>query len=144
MTVEEYLGQVQGIDVKIGQDLQTLKELKMLTLGMKSASDYSSPAVQSSGDGGAFTHLLDRIADLEAEIDRKTDAYIDTKNRIIDEIQSLPSTQSVDILYEIYISGKTVKDYAQERHYAREYAYALKKAALTEFMQKYSDYFKGV
>lgn len=132
MKPKEYLQQVQKLDVMINQKIAEKFELRKFD-GV-SAIDYSGDKVQSSPKGDApFTKSVERIIDLEKEIDNMIDQYVDLKHQIINEIQSLSNTTYIDILFKKYVEYKRLEVIAVEMSYSYQYVRVMHGYALQEF-----------
>lgn len=132
MKPKEYLQQVQKLDVMINQKIAEKSELRKFD-GI-SGIDYSGDKVQSSPKGDAlFTKSVERIIDLEKEIDNMIDQYVDLKHQIINEIQSLSNTTYIDILFKKYVEYKRLEVIAVEMSYSYQYVRVMHGYALQEF-----------
>lgn len=132
MKPKEYLQQVQKLDVMINQKIAEKSELRKFdgVLGI----DYSGDKVQSSPKGDApFTKSVERIIDLEKEIDDMIDQYVNLKDQIINEIQSLSNVTYIEILYKRYIKYKRLEVIAVELGYSYQYVRVMHGYALQEF-----------
>lgn len=132
MKAKEYLQQVQKLDVMINQKIAEKSELRKFdgVLGI----DYSGNKVQSSPKGDApFTKSVERIIDLEKEIDDMIDQYVNFKDQIINEIQSLSNVTYIEILYKRYIKYKRLEVIAVELGYSYQYVRVMHGYALQEF-----------
>lgn len=132
MKPKEYLQQVQKLDVMINQKIAEKSELRKFdgVLGI----DYSGDKVQSSPKGDApFTKSVERIIDLEKEIDDMIDQYVNLKDQIINEIQSLSNVTYIEILYKRYIKYKKLEVIAVELGYSYQYVRVMHGYALQEF-----------
>jgi hypothetical protein len=129
---KEYLQQVQKLDVMINQKIAEKSELGKFD-GI-SGIDYSGDKVQSSSNGDApFTKIVERIIDIEKEIDDMIDQYVNLKHQIINEIQSLPNVTYIDVLYKKYIEYKRLEVIAVEMNYSYQYVRVMHGYALQEF-----------
>lgn len=132
MKPKEYLQQIQKLDVMINQKTAEKSELRKFdgVLGI----DYSGDKVQSSPKGDApFTKSVERIIDLEKEIDDMIDQYVNFKDQIINEIQSLSNVTYIEILYKRYIKYKRLEVIAVELGYSYQYVRVMHGYALQEF-----------
>lgn len=106
MKTKEYLQQIQKIDLEIEHsiaELDTLKELSTTICAM----DYSKPRVQGGGsDGASFVRTIDKIYNLEQEINKQIDGYVDLRHKIICEIQSIQNVVYSEMLYKRYVEYK--------------------------------------
>ena len=132
MKPKEYLLQVQKLDEMINERKVEKSELKKFD-GV-SAIDYSGDKVQSSPKGDApFTKSVERIIDLEKEIDEMIDRFVDLKHQIINEIQSLSNDTYMKILFKKYIEYKRLEVIAVELGYSYQYVRVMHGYALQEF-----------
>ena len=132
MKPKEYLQQIQKLDVMINQKIAEKFELRKFD-GV-SGIDYSGDKVQSSPKGDApFTKSVERIIDLEKEIDDMIDQYVNLKDQIINEIQSLSNVTYIEILYKRYIKYKRLEVIAVELGYSYQYVRVMHGYALQEF-----------
>lgn len=117
MTPKEYLLRIHRLNVLITQRIAERDALRQ-TSGLKGIA-YTGDRVQSSGSGEApFVRALEKIMQLEEEIDTLIDTYIDLKNRIIGEIQTVPNLMYMQILYKRYVEYKRLEVIAVEMNYS--------------------------
>ena len=121
MTAKEYLQQIYRQNKCIDRLVKQLEELKYLSSFVK-AIDYSNDKVQSSKSSDAdFVRTINKIADLQAEINKKIDVLVDTKNIIIQQIQSVDNSIYADILYKRYVECKKLEQIAVEMNYSYDW-----------------------
>ncbi len=137
MSAKEYLQQLKRLDTIINQKLRELADLGRMLTGF-SGMDMSKDRVQKSPAGDApFVSQVNRMIDLEEEINREIDRFVREKHRIINQIHGLPDTRYVEILYKIYVEFKPLEKVADEMGYSEQYIRNLQKGALREFEDAY-------
>ena len=132
ISAKQYLQQLKRLDTKIDQRLQELAELKARAFGSGGAAPEGD-RVQTSLNGDKLAGSVAAYVDLEAEINRMIDDYVDRKHRIIGEIQQLPDDRYVKILFKRYVEDKSFEKIAKELHYSYDHICRLHGNALTEF-----------
>lgn len=132
MTAKEYLQQIKADDLKIEQKLKEYESLagRKTCLG---SMDYSVLRVQTSPDGQGFTKIVDRLVDLQREINDDIDRFYDSKHKKIAEIQSLSKPEYIDILFRRYVEGKSLEQIAADMGYSYHWCCHMHGEALKEF-----------
>lgn len=137
LNAKQYLGQLKVIDTKINQKMEELSDL-MTSATSSGAIDYSKDRVQTS-PRNAQENKICRYVDLDAEINREIDEFVDIKHRVTKEIQALNVDYYIKILFKVYVQYKTVKDAANEMNLSYQYVRDLHKKALKAFEELYTD-----
>lgn len=137
VSAKEYLKQLQKLDVMIKQRQQERDALRAM-LGSIGSFDYSKDRVQTSPSGDAqYAKTIERIADIEEDIERLIEKFVHKMNEIISQIQKLENNKHVDILYKRYVELKELKVIANEMKYTYQYVLLLHGNALKEFSKKF-------
>ena len=97
---KEYLRQLHRLEVCIEQRQEELNRLREF-IGCN-AIDYGE-RVQTSPSADSIPNEVIRRAELEADISRKIERFLQLKHKIINEIQSLDNAVYVNILYKRYV-----------------------------------------
>ena len=133
MNAREYLEQFQKMDVAINQNIAWLYELKNIRKELEGVN-YTSQKVKTSKSNRAdFEKTLLIIMDMEQNINDSIDKFVDQKNEIIKQIQSLDNHKYVQVLYKKYVEYKRLEEIAIEMHYSYQYIKEIHKKALQEF-----------
>lgn len=133
MNAREYLEQLQKMDVAINQNIAWLYELKNIRKELKGVN-YTSQKVKTSKSHRAdFEKTILIIMDMEQNINDSIDKFVDQKNEIIKQIQSLDNHKYVQVLYKKYVEYKRLEEIAIEMHYSYQYIKEIHKKALQEF-----------
>ena len=85
LTAKQYLEQLKVIDTKINQKMEELADL-MTAATSTWAIDYSKDRVQTSPQNAQENRIC-KYVDLDAEINREIDEFVDIKHRVTKEIQ---------------------------------------------------------
>lgn len=138
MKAKEYLQQLQRLDSLINQRIKELCDLRVMLTNIGSF-DYSKDRVQTSSSGDAqFVKTIGKIVELEEEINREINNFIDEKHKIINQIQTLQNPKHIDILYKHYVEFKRLEIVAIEMNYTYQYVVLLHGYALKEFSKKFN------
>lgn len=136
MTAKEYLQQLHRADVIIEQKMQEREELRA-RLSSIGSFDYSKDRVQTSPPGNAaYESSILRIVELENDINRRVDAYLYLKHKIIGEIHELENPDHIMILYKRYVEDKSLGCICTETYRSYNYIRHLHGCALKEFEDK--------
>lgn len=133
MKAKEYLQQLKKLDIMINQKTKELEELRIKARSINSV-DYSKERVQSSPSTDApFVKNIEKITDLENEINCEIDNFVDKKHEIIQQIQGLKNSKYIEVLYKRYVEYKRFEVIAKEMYYSCDYIKHLHGYALSEF-----------
>ena len=133
MTAKEYLQQVRLADVKMLQRINQLKEVRA-SISYISGIDYSKDRVQTTPQAG--NKQIEKLVDLEAEVNNIIDETVAAKHKIINEIQTLDNADYIQLLYKRYIEYKPFETIASEMYLSYYRICHLHGDALKEFQQK--------
>ena len=137
LTAKQYLDQLRVINTKINQKMEELADL-MTAATSTGAIDYSKDRVQTSPQNAQENRIC-KYVDLDAEINREIDEFVDIKHRVTKEIQELNVDYYIKILFKVYVQYKTVKDAANEIGLSYQYVRDLHKKALKAFEELHTD-----
>lgn len=104
------LNSVLSTDKLIDAKLEDINELRRRLQDVKSPS--FGDRVQSTKDPDKFTNVINKIIELEKEVNEDIDKLIDNKNACRRLIESLESNFYKVVLYKIYFEGKSLKTLA--------------------------------
>lgn len=128
---KEYLRSLKALDIYIKQKQDELNALK--TTADSISVDYSAERVQTSLSGDSIPDLVVKIISMENEIYNQIHIFLDTRHRIIDEIQSLHNDIYIQILYKRYVEYKPLEQIAVEMSYSYVHVRRQHGLALLEF-----------
>ena len=109
MKAQDYLQQLEKLDVMIRNKLVEQRQWKDIALGVTACSD--GERVQSSGSQQKMADALGRCVDIEREIDGLIDKLVDLKKEVIRTIEQLPTVQ-YDVLHKRYVQRLSFQDIA--------------------------------
>ena len=137
MRAKEYLQQLRRLDTVIDQKIKELDDLKVKSTCI-GGFDYSKERVQTSPSGDApYVRTVSRIVDLNEEINREIDDFVDRKHKIINQIQGLDNPNYIKLLFKRYVEFKKFEEIAFELDFTYQYTIALHGYALKEFEKTY-------
>lgn len=138
MNAKEYLMQVQILDTKIQQKLEESAQLQSIVLGR--GMQISTERVQAS-QANTQENTIVKYIDIEHRIGQMVDAYIDLKDRIIDQIHSISGKDAdkyIRVLFDHYVPDgshrvKSLEQISVAMHYNYTYTCELHGRALKAF-----------
>ena len=116
---QEYLEQVDKLNAMIENKMAEVKQWRDIALGITSNSE--GERVQSSGSKQKMSDAIDRVVDLQAEINALIDRLIDLKQEIIKTIELLNATE-YDVLHKRYIQCMTFDEIGAAKHKSKSWA----------------------
>ncbi len=120
MDTKEFLKQPEKLDALIRNKLIEKQQMRDIALGITANMD--GERVQSSGTKSKMADALDKVIDMEAEIDRLIDKYIDIKREVIATIEKLDIVMEYNIMHMRYIQYMSFQEIAD--HFGRDYTWA--------------------
>lgn len=117
MTAKKYLNQARHLDKLINAKVRCIAGYK------KDIGILQSPKlvdkVQHSSDNASSVRIVEKIVDLEKELDNDIDKLVDLKREIISKIDALQDNLQKTILIDYYINTKTFEDIAYDEGYSK-------------------------
>lgn len=135
MTTKEYLSQISRLDRMIKNKLTELSQLKEISCGLSAIPNEEK--VQTTPNHDKIGTAYCKIEAMEENIDKLVDEYVDKKNEIIAQIDSMEDETHYDILFSRYIEKKTFEKIATDMHYSFRNTTRLHGKALQAFEKKY-------
>ena len=135
MNAKEYLSRARLLDRQIDSKIQQIEELNRLTTNC-TATLTGIPGAPRRG-GSVMADAVDRIVDLEREINRDIDRLVDLKREIMAAIRSVDNSKYRLVLEKRYLCYRTWEQIAADTGYNVRYLYrihgeALKKVRIPE------------
>ena len=121
----------------INNKLVEIQQLRDLALGISSIS--TGERVQSTPDFDKIGSKMAKIDELEKNLDETIDKYVDLKNRIIGQIESMEDEITYDILFSRYIEKKQFELIAIDMGYSWRQIIRLHGNALRQFEEKFGN-----
>lgn len=138
MRPKDYLSQVRHLDKEIDSRLKLKEDLRARALSIGSLD--TKERVQSSG-GLNFSDWVDKITDMEREIDKKIDELVDLKKRINSQIDKVENPIHRIVLVNHYLRDMSLMEIAADYNYNYGYIKNIHGHALLEFKAKNPEVF---
>jgi DNA-directed RNA polymerase specialized sigma subunit len=135
MTTKEYLSQLWRIDKVIKNKLSEIYQLKSLACSV--SVSYDKESVKTSKKYDTISDPVSKIVDLENETTDLVNFYIDKKEHIISQIDSLSDPFFYHVLSMRYIGNKTFEDISSDLAYSKRQVLRLHDKAISDFEKKY-------
>ena len=116
---QEYLEQVDKLNAMIENKMAEANQWQDVALGVTAHSE--GDRVQSSGSQQKMADAVNRVIDLQADINGMIDRLIDLKQEIIRTIEQLNATE-YDVLHKRYIQGMTFDEIGAAKHKSTSWA----------------------
>jgi DNA-directed RNA polymerase specialized sigma subunit len=116
---QEYLEQVDKLNAMIENKMAEAQQWRDVALGITTSTE--GERVQSSGSQQKMADAIDRVVDLQAEINGMIDRMINLKQEIIRSIEQLNATE-YDVLHKRYIQGMTFDEIGAAKHKSKSWA----------------------
>lgn len=138
MTAEQYLEQIEAIDMQINQDIRRLEQMRSAATGTK-AIRYDTDPVQTSPEGDRLLLDVAKYVELEKRINAEIDRFIDVKDLIIRQIRGLHIVKNVQFLYLRYVDYMPLEEISKEMGMSYSTLMRIRRNALKEFEERYPD-----
>lgn len=135
MTTKKYLSQIERIDKTIQNKLSEIYQLRSLATDITVATDKEK--IQTSSDKDKIGNAVSRIVDLENETSSMINDYINTRKKIIREIDSISNKNYYQVLFSRYVEYKTMDEIAEKMNYSWRQIIRIHGSALIEFEKLY-------
>lgn len=140
MTGKEFLSMHHNFDIKIESRIRELSHLREMSLRL------SSPTFEEKVSGGQqtdapFVRLIDKVVDLEREIDSEIDTLVSVHNDIRNTIEAVEDPRQQAVLNYRYLQNMKWQEIANALFADRTSVYRWHKQALEqiEIPKNYSD-----
>lgn len=121
-SAKRYLQQIRRLDTKINRDIEELHRLKAMVTKI---TPTLKPDVVSGGSSqDKLSDAVAKIVDLEAEIDREIDCFVDARKAVIATIDKVEDARLHTVLNMRYVHFKTWEQIAC--HMGRSYQWVCK------------------
>lgn len=140
METKEYLQQIGRYDRLINNKLVELAQYRSMACSVSAVKN--DERVQLSPSYDTMDKIVSKIEQMENEIDMLVDRYIDNKQIIISQIDSMSDEMTYQILFSRYVEQKTFEKMAIEMNYCYKQIIRRHGKALQEFEQKWGNTYK--
>ena len=137
MTVKQYLGQIQRLDMIINHRIEQAEDLRRKAFALRSP-ELKQDRVMASPSGDQLADAVAKYADKQREIDAMIDHYTELKETIIGQIEALEDARYSQILYLRYVRYMRLTEVAEEMHYEYLYVRKLHGWALQAFKKEHN------
>lgn len=135
MTPKQYLQRIEKLDRLIQNKLEEASRLRDMITNI---STYKNGVkAQIAGGQDKIGSAIARIVDLEREIDKLVDKYVDERDIIAGQIEQLEDPDMYHVLAARYINHKTFKEIAIEMDRHEDSIYKIHGKALQIFGRKF-------
>lgn len=135
MTTKQYLNQIARINRMINNKLAEIYQLKTMVCSI--SVSMNEDKVQTSQGNDILGNSVAKIIDLENEINKAIDAYVNKKEQIISQIDSIQDIMEYQVLFSRYIEFKTFEQIAVDNNYSVRQILRIHGNALVEFEKKF-------
>ena len=116
---QEYLEQVDKLNAMIENKVAEAQQWRDVALGI--TTNTEGERVRSSGSQQKMADAVNKVIDLQAEINCMIDSLINLKQEIIRSIEQLSATE-YDVLHKRYIQGMTFDEIGVAKHKSKSWA----------------------
>lgn len=140
MDTKQYLSQISRFDRMIKNKMTELAQYKELAYGLSAIANEER--VQTTPEFDKMSGKVAKIIEMEKKIDSLIDEYVDKKNLIVSQIDSMENETYYEILFARYIEKKTFEKIATDIGYSFRNTTRLHGKALIDFEKKYGKFYK--
>lgn len=128
MTAKEYLNQAYRLDQRIDSKIEQVASLN--DLATKCTTTISGMPHNPSRSTSPMADTIDKIIDLQAEINRDIDALVDLKREIVTVIKAVDNPEYQTLLEKRYLCFLHWEQIAVDMNYGIDNIFKLHKKAL--------------
>lgn len=103
---------------------------RLQTLACHTTSNTENERVQSSMTGDKLSDIVDKIIELESDVDYLVDMYVDCKRRMIAGINQIENPLERDVLWRSYFDNQSLTQIALDIGCSRRWVCVVKRKAL--------------
>jgi len=129
MTVKEYFRQAYYLDQLINSKLEQLESLN--AIATKATSVFSEMPRNPNRNIDSLANAVDKIIDLQEEINRDIDRLVDIKREIVELIKKIEMPEYQTILEKRYLSFLSWEQIAADMNYGIDNVFKAHKKALS-------------
>lgn len=128
MTAKEYLGQAYRLDQRIDSKIAQVSSLN--ELATKCTVTLTGMPGASSSSTSTMADVIDKIIDLQAEINADIDRLVDLKRDIVTVIKAVENVEFQTLLEKRYLCFMTWEQIAVDMYYTGKWIKKLHERAL--------------
>ena len=130
MTTKEYLNQAYRLDQRINSKLEQVTALS--SLATKVTATLTGMPKSSNRPTSLMSDTINKIFDLQSEINKDIDQLVDLKREIVGAIRLVTSTESQTLLEKRYLCFETWEQIAVDMSYSIQHIYRIRDRAIDE------------
>ncbi len=130
MTAKEYLNQAYWLDRRIGSKLEQLSALK--EMATKTTVAMTTDVVNRTQNMSRMQEVIDKIIDMQNEINEDIDRLVDLKRDIMHIIKAENNTEYQTLLELRYLCFKSWDSIAKQMGYSIRHIYRLHDEAVEQ------------
>lgn len=134
---KEYLQKMRMYDARIESKLLEVQQLKAMIT--KITPTLKEDVVTASGNQDKLGDAVAKIVDLESEINKDIDCYVDLKREVKAKLERLTNPNYYKVLEKRYVQYYTFERIATEMHYSYRNITKLHGRALQAFARVIDD-----
>lgn len=132
MTAKEYLSQARYLDARINSKISQVDRLN--DLATSATSVLTGMPHSPNKATSKMADVVDKIVDLQAEINRDIDKLVDLKKEMRDVIGAIPDVEQQTILEQRYLCFLKMEQIAVDMGYSIQHLYRLHDEALRKIV----------
>lgn len=132
MNAKQYLRRIRFLDKTINAKLEQIMVHRSLAAKVTSALQ-ECPQFRSGYHEDRLANIVAKIVDLEEQLQKDLEEYINLKKKVIMQINSMEDGRLKLVLYHRYLNQKTWEDIACDLNCSTQWVHALHGQALREF-----------
>lgn len=132
MTAKEYLSQARYLDARINSKISQVDRLN--DLATSATSVLTGMPHSPNKATSKMADVVDKIVDLQAEINRDIDKLVDLKKEMRDVIGAIPDVEQQTILEQRYLCFMKMEQIAVDMGYSIQHLYRLHDEALKKIV----------
>ena len=128
MKAKDYLSQARNLDARINTKIKQVSQLN--ALATRATSTLGGMPHSPNKGTARMAEIVEKIVDLQAEINADIDALVDLKRAIAALIRSVPDSSQQTVLEKRYLCFEPWEQIAVDMNYSLHYLYRVHTAAL--------------
>lgn len=132
MSAKQYLKRIRSLDKQILAHLEQITVQRALATKVVSVLQ-DAPQSHSGYYGDRLANIVAEIVDMEEQLQKDLEEYINLKSKVIMQINSMEDGRLKLVLYHRYLNQKTWEDIACDLNCSVQWVHALHGQALQEF-----------
>ena len=142
MTAQEYSNQACRLDQRINSKIEQLATLN--DLARRATATYTGMPHSPNKGTSRMAAVVEKIVDLQTEINADIDALVDLKRDIAALIRSVPDSSQQAVLEKRYLCFEPWEQIAIDMNYSLQYLYKVHSEALDWCDEKLKRIPKGI